>query len=223
VVPSALRTMSVVTLLSAVSGTVFLLHDLQDPSAASAASAGRTAGAPGSGAAVSSVLAAGSIPGPRVETTDQAQARIEAEELRARAEKVAAKERAKAKAEAKAVAKAAAERRREQARGRAARTARRNPQALARILVTERGWGSGQFSCLKSLWTRESGWNYRAMNQSSGAYGIAQALPAGKMASAGSDWRTNPVTQMKWGLDYIEDRYGTPCGAWGHSESTGWY
>ena len=72
------------------------------------------------------------------------------------------------------------------------------------------------------LWNRESGWRTTAQN-SSGAYGIPQALPGSKMASAGADWRTNAATQIKWGLGYISGRYGTPCGAWGHSQSTGWY
>jgi hypothetical protein len=124
-----------------------------------------------------------------------------------------------------AQAKAAADRVKAQAqrRAEAMRNAQRNPQALAKIMVADRGWSSSQFSCLVSLWNRESRWNYKAYNASSGAYGIPQALPGGKMESAGSDWRTNPITQMKWGLNYIADRYGTPCGAWGHSESTGWY
>ena len=67
---------------------------------------------------------------------------------------------------------------------------------------------------------RESGWNVYADNPSSSAYGIPQALPGSKMASAGADWATNPVTQIRWGLGYIQDRYGSPCGAWGHSQST---
>ncbi|GLY32276.1 hypothetical protein [Kineosporia sp. NBRC 101731] len=100
---------------------------------------------------------------------------------------------------------------------------RKNPQAAAKILLTDRGWSSAQYTCLDSLWTRESSWNYQATNPSSGAYGIPQSLPGSKMASAGSDWKTNPVTQIRWGLDYISDRYGTPCGAWSHSESVGWY
>jgi hypothetical protein len=114
--------------------------------------------------------------------------------------------------------KAAAER-----RARAMRDAQRNPQSVARLLAADRGWGSGQFSCLVSLWNRESRWNYRAYNPSSGAYGIPQALPGSKMGSVAADWRTNPVTQIRWGLNYIADRYGTPCGAWGHSQATGWY
>jgi hypothetical protein len=83
--------------------------------------------------------------------------------------------------------------------------------------------GSAQFSCLDKLFQRESGWNTYATNPSSGAYGIPQALPASKMASAGADWKTNPFTQVRWGLNYIANRYGSPCGAWAHSQSVGWY
>lgn len=82
---------------------------------------------------------------------------------------------------------------------------------------------STQYSCLNSLFMRESGWQVNATNPSSGAYGIPQALPGSKMASAGPDWRTNGVTQVKWGLSYIRARYSTPCGAWAHSQRTGWY
>jgi outer membrane biosynthesis protein TonB len=83
--------------------------------------------------------------------------------------------------------------------------------------------GSTQFSCLDKLWNRESGWNPHAYNRSSGAYGIPQALPGSKMGSIASDWRDNPVTQVKWGLRYISGRYGTACSAWAHSNATGWY
>jgi Transglycosylase SLT domain len=96
-------------------------------------------------------------------------------------------------------------------------------QAIAHDMVLARGWGEGEFNCLVSLWNKESGWNYKAQNPSSGAYGIPQALPGNKMASAGADWATNPATQIEWGLGYISGRYGTPCGAWGHSQSVGWY
>jgi hypothetical protein len=106
---------------------------------------------------------------------------------------------------------------------RASRNVVRDPRAYARLLLSQRGWGDAQFSCLNLLWNRESGWNYQAYNPSSGAYGIPQALPGSKMASIASDWRTNPATQIRWGLNYIADRYATPCGAWGHSEATGWY
>jgi hypothetical protein len=90
-------------------------------------------------------------------------------------------------------------------------------------MVRKHGWSPSQFSCLSRLWARESGWNHRARNRYSGAYGIPQAVPAAKMASAGRDWRTNPRTQIKWGLRYIKGRYGSPCAAWAHSRSRGWY
>jgi hypothetical protein len=96
-------------------------------------------------------------------------------------------------------------------------------QATAHAMLAARGWGDDQFSCLVSLWNKESGWNYQAMNRSSGAYGIPQALPGSKMASAGADWQTSAATQISWGLGYISGRYGDPCGAWGHSQSAGWY
>lgn len=96
-------------------------------------------------------------------------------------------------------------------------------QAIGLAMVTARGWGSDQFDCLVSLWNRESRWNAFAENSSSGAYGIPQALPGSKMASAGDDWQTNPTTQITWGLGYIAGRYGSPCGAWAHSEALGWY
>jgi len=96
-------------------------------------------------------------------------------------------------------------------------------QSIAQSMMSSYGWDDSQFSCLVSLWNRESGWNYQAQNASSGAYGIPQALPGSKMSSVASDWATNPTTQIKWGLGYISGRYGTPCSAWAHSESTGWY
>jgi hypothetical protein len=81
------------------------------------------------------------------------------------------------------------------------------------IMADEYSWGDDQYSCLNRLWTRESHWNYQAHNYRSGAHGIAQALPASKMEVISSDWRTNPVTQIRWGLRYIETRYSTPCKA----------
>lgn len=96
-------------------------------------------------------------------------------------------------------------------------------QAIARDMLAQRGWGDDQFGCLVSLWNKESGWNVYASNASSGAYGIPQALPGSKMATAGADWQTNAATQISWGLGYIAARYGTPCGAWDTSESQGWY
>ncbi|WP_226081744.1 aggregation-promoting factor C-terminal-like domain-containing protein [Mycetocola spongiae] len=95
-------------------------------------------------------------------------------------------------------------------------------QAIAFDLVAARGWDQSQYSCLVALWNKESGWRYNAANPS-GAYGIPQALPGRKMASAGADWQTNPATQITWGLGYITGRYGSPCGAWAKSQSSGWY
>ena len=96
-------------------------------------------------------------------------------------------------------------------------------KAIALEMVTARGWGVDEYNCLVALWDRESGWNVYASNSSSGAYGIPQALPGDKMASAGADWATNAATQITWGLGYIDGRYGSPCGAWEHSETVGWY
>src|SRR5690606_28488955 len=86
-----------------------------------------------------------------------------------------------------------------------------DPKEIAKMLLAEFGFGTDQFSCLDQLWTRESNWRWNADNPTSSAYGIPQALPGSKMASAGADWATNPVTQIRWGLGYIEGRYGTPC------------
>jgi resuscitation-promoting factor RpfB len=96
-------------------------------------------------------------------------------------------------------------------------------QALGKQMAAARGWGDDQFACLLPLWKAESGWRVNAENRSSGAYGIPQALPGSKMASVAADWRTNPATQITWGLNYIKGRYGTPCGAWSHFESKHWY
>ncbi len=85
------------------------------------------------------------------------------------------------------------------------------------------GFDLQQFACLEKLWQKESGWNEKAKNRSSGAYGIPQSLPASKMASAGGDYLTNAATQIKWGLGYIKDRYRTPCAAWNHSQANNWY
>ncbi len=97
------------------------------------------------------------------------------------------------------------------------------PKEVALNLFPDHGWDEDQFSCLDKLWTKESRWKVTADNPTSSAYGIPQALPGNRMASYGSDWRTNPVTQIKWGLDYIEDAYGTPCEAWAHSRAKNWY
>ena len=95
---------------------------------------------------------------------------------------------------------------------------------VAKELMDEKyGWGKKQYACLDDLWIKESNWNYRASNKRTGAHGIPQALPATKMDSAGTDWRTNPVTQISWGLRYIEVRYETPCKAWAKFKRSNWY
>lgn len=96
-------------------------------------------------------------------------------------------------------------------------------QGYAQASMGSYGWDNGQFRCLLDLWNRESGWRTSASNPYSGAYGIPQSLPGNKMAAFGDDWRTNYRTQISWGLYYISYRYKTPCGAWAHSEQTGWY
>ena len=87
-------------------------------------------------------------------------------------------------------------------------------------MLDKYGWEEDQFSCLSNLWQRESGWNPKAHNRSSGAYGIPQALPGSKM---GKGWRTNANVQIRWGLKYIKNRYKTPCGAWSAFKKKGWY
>nr|WP_203615994.1 transglycosylase SLT domain-containing protein [Streptomyces sp. SID13726] len=82
---------------------------------------------------------------------------------------------------------------------------------------------SGQFQCFSNIVDHESSWNYRAVNASSGAYGLFQALPGSKMSSVGSDWQTNPATQIKWGLNYMDSRYGSPCEAWSFWQANNWY
>lgn len=98
-----------------------------------------------------------------------------------------------------------------------------DPRQIAQAMLPEFGFSAGEFDCLDSLWVKESGWNVHADNPTSSAYGIPQALPGEKMASAGADWADNPATQIRWGLGYIQDRYGTPCSAWSHSQANGWY
>jgi hypothetical protein len=91
-------------------------------------------------------------------------------------------------------------------------------QAMARQMVP-----ADQFQCFSNIVDHESDWNYKAVNPSSGAYGLFQALPGTKMASAGADWQTNPATQIKWGLNYMNERYDSPCGAWSFWQANHWY
>jgi len=98
-----------------------------------------------------------------------------------------------------------------------------SPQQIAQAMLGSFGWSASQFSCLDPLWAHESGWSVTAYNAGSGAYGIPQALPGSRMASAGPDWQSSAATQITWGLEYIRDTYGSPCGAWDHEQATGWY
>lgn len=96
-------------------------------------------------------------------------------------------------------------------------------RSYAQEEATKYGWGASQFECLNKLWERESNWRHTADNPKSSAYGIPQALPGSKMASEGSDWETNPKTQIRWGLRYIDQRYSNPCNAWQHFTKKNWY
>ncbi|WP_306204305.1 aggregation-promoting factor C-terminal-like domain-containing protein [Actinoplanes sp. RD1] len=155
-----------------------------------------------------------------------------ASKARAAEKKVIAAEAAKKAAEAKAAAEAAKKKSEESSSGGSTVEVGPIPDSCSEFsgnratgcaLMLDAGFGIDQFPCLNKLWNRESGWDEGASNPSSGAYGIPQALPGSKMASVASDWRTNAATQIKWGLGYIEGRYDSPCGAWSHSESVGWY
>lgn len=147
------------------------------------------------------------------------------ERLDAAIQKKAEEEAAAAKAAAEAAAAAEAQRQAEEAARAlaAANTPEGAKATAAHMAASQYGWGADQFSCLNSLWEKESNWNYQAYNGSSGATGIPQSLPGDKMASFGADWQTNATTQIAWGLDYISRAYGTPCAAWGHSQATDWY
>ncbi|MBW8796335.1 MAG: transglycosylase SLT domain-containing protein [Streptomyces sp.] len=101
----------------------------------------------------------------------------------------------------------------------AATTSASSAQAIAHKMIPD----ATQFNAFSKIVSHESGWNPSATNSSSGAYGLVQALPGAKMASAGSDWKTNPATQIKWGLDYMNSRYGSPAAAWSFWQANGWY
>ncbi|MFD3549914.1 transglycosylase SLT domain-containing protein [Streptomyces sp. NPDC058655] len=159
-------------------------------------------------------------------------ARIEAAET-AKAKKAEAEKAEKAKAEkAKADAEAKEKREREEKEQVASRSAARDagdfaPQSSYTVAqvkaIAQQMVPAGQFQCFSNIINQESTWNYKAVNSSSGAYGLVQALPGSKMASAGADWRTNPATQIKWGLNYMNERYDSPCGAWSFHQANGWY
>ncbi|MGW7464085.1 aggregation-promoting factor C-terminal-like domain-containing protein [Streptomyces xantholiticus] len=166
--------------------------------------------------------------------TQQADAQAAAADAAAKksAEESARIQAAKTAEAKKAAAEERAEKAREEAEARANRDAVRDAssfaaqssytvaqvQAMARQMVP-----ADQFQCFSNIVDHESSWNYRAQNPSSGAYGLVQALPGSKMSSAGADWQTNPATQIKWGLNYMDSRYGSPCGAWSFWQANNWY
>ncbi|WKX12184.1 transglycosylase SLT domain-containing protein [Streptomyces sp. NL15-2K] len=166
--------------------------------------------------------------------TQQADAQAIAADVSAKriAEESARKAAAKTAQEKKEAAEKAAQAAKEKAEAEAKAKAAKDPsdfpvfssysisqiQSMARQVVP-----SGQFQCFSNIVDHESSWNYKAVNASSGAYGLFQALPASKYSSVGSDWRTNPATQIKWGLNYMNDRYGSPCEAWTFWQANRWY
>ncbi|WP_439688871.1 phospholipase [Curtobacterium sp. SP.BCp] len=168
-----------------------------------------------SGAALTNRIASTVAATQQVAEASAAQDKSDVDAKRAAAEQAAAEKAAAEKAAAEA-----AERARKLAAGNTVAGAKATASSLA---SSQYGWGSDQFQCLDNLWTKESGWNYRAVNSNGGATGIPQALPGSKMATIGSDWQTNATTQIKWGLQYIADAYGTPCAAWGHSQASNFY
>ncbi|WP_327719154.1 transglycosylase SLT domain-containing protein [Streptomyces sp. NBC_00490] len=147
------------------------------------------------------------------------------------AEESARKAAAKSAVEKKEAAEKAAKEAKERAEVKAAAASRSSSsfpvqssystaqiQAMARQMVP-----SGQWTCFSNIVDHESSWNYTAVNASSGAYGLFQALPGSKMSSVADDWRTNPATQIKWGLNYMDSRYGSPCEAWSFWQANNWY
>lgn len=152
-------------------------------------------------------------------------AQTSAADDRARAEaKAEARKKAEARAEARQKAEAKAERERERklAASRAAERKKAAPSGSPKQIARQIIGNERQFQCFSNIVEKESGWDVHAQNPS-GAYGLVQALPGSKMASAGPDWRNNAATQIKWGVGYMKDRYGSPCGAWSFWQANNWY
>ena len=166
-----------------------------------------------------------------VQMGQQAQAQADAADASARkaAEESARRQAAETAAakKAKADAEAAAKKAEKEASTKAATvsTAVQSSYTVAEVQSMARGivGNETQFQCFSNIVSRESGWNYRAVNASSGAYGLMQALPGSKYSSVGSDWQTNPATQIQWGLNYMNSRYDSPCGAWSFWQANNWY
>ncbi|MFI1469589.1 transglycosylase SLT domain-containing protein [Streptomyces wuyuanensis] len=148
----------------------------------------------------------------------------EAARLQAAKDAEAKKEAAEEKAQREAEAKEAEERASRSAVRDASSFTTQSSYSISEVQAIARQMVPGdQFQCFSNIVDHESSWNYRAQNPSSGAYGLVQALPGSKMSSAGADWQTNPATQIKWGLNYMNDRYGSPCGAWSFWQANHWY
>ena len=153
----------------------------------------------------------------------RAQRRVEEARARARAAALAAQSQAaQAQAAQSQAAQSQAGQPQQASTPAAHPAASGSPEQIAEAMLGSFGWSASQFSCLYPLWEHESGWSVTAANPD-GAYGIPQALPGAKMASAGANWQTSAATQIRWGLEYIKAMYGSPCGAWGHEQATGWY
>ncbi|MFE2290309.1 transglycosylase SLT domain-containing protein [Streptomyces sp. NPDC059452] len=155
----------------------------------------------------------------RIQAAKDAKSKKQAAEERVEAERLAAEKAAKEKKEKEEAERAS----RSSVRDASSFAAQGSytvaqVQAMARQMVP-----ADQFQCFSNIVNHESTWNYRAVNPSSGAYGLMQALPGHKMSSAGADWQTNPATQIKWGLSYMDSRYGSPCGAWSFWQANKWY
>lgn len=202
---------------------------LLSTAAMAAASSGGTASAEALTFAVDGLTSSASTEQSKTEQADLARVTADRSATNAQRSAAAARNAEVEKARAAKIAK-----QRKEAAERAARAAEReriianaqkDPKAVARMLLPEFGYSQAQWPCLDQLWIGESDWRWWVANPSSGAYGIPQSLPASKMATMGSDYRTNPVTQIRWGLDYIKKSYGTPCNAldvW-NSRSPHWY
>lgn len=152
----------------------------------------------------------------------QSKLAVSARQIRADEEKLWAQELAMARAQRAAAVKQKAAVAAAVSEKKARHDDSGSPEQIAQAMLKQFGWSSSEYSCLQPLWARESGWNVYAENPD-GAYGIPQAFPGAKMASAGPDWESSAYTQIKWGLEYIRGDYGSPCGAWAHEEDDGWY
>ena len=170
------------------------------------------------GAAIRAARARAAAAAAKAEAAARAKAKVQA---RAEAK---AKARVAAKANAAAKAKVAAKARRPAVSQQGSAAGVTDPREIARqLLKTRYSYGSDQYACFDYIIMRESQWSVTATNPGSGAYGIPQALPGSKMATVAPDWRTNPATQIVWGVDYMKSRYGSPCGAKAFRASHGWY